>query len=139
MNQSVTFNNSHQVIKKDGSDEYHTNKINPLPKNTTSTLLNINTKFRKNFYQTSATDFVLDLPEEFKNVVSITVVSVQVPNSNYTFCSSYGTNEFTVELFDISANEQTNLRSQSTNTCNQNKRRYLHWTYITRLFKYTCF
>ena len=33
----------------------------------------------------SATDFVLDLPEEFKNVVSITVVSVQVPNSNYTF------------------------------------------------------
>ena len=95
----------HQLLK-DGSDEYHTNKINPLPKNTTSTLLNINTKFRKNFYETSATDFVLDLPEEFKNVVSITVVSVQVPNSNYTFCSSYGTNEFTVELFDISANEQ---------------------------------
>ena len=100
MNHSVTFNNSHHVIKKNGSDEYHTNKINPLPKNTTSTLLNINTKFRKNFYQTSATDFVLDLPEEFKNVVSITVVSVQVPNSNYTFCSSYGTNELTVELFD---------------------------------------
>ena len=104
MNQSVTFNNSHHVIKKDGSDEYHTNKINPLPKNTTSTLLNINTKFRTNFYNTTATDFVLDLPEEFKNVVSITVVSVQVPNSNYTFCSSYGTNEFTVELFDLSAN-----------------------------------
>ena len=107
MNQSITFNNSHYVIKKDGSDEYHTNKINPLPKNTTSTLLNINTKFRKNFYETSATDFVLDLPEEFKNVVSITVVSVQVPNSNYTFCSSYGTNEFTVELFDLSGNLAT--------------------------------
>ena len=107
MNQSITFNNSHHVIKKDGSDEYHTNKINPLPKNTTSTLLNINTKFRKNFYETSATDFVLDLPEEFKNVVSITVVSVQVPNSNYTFCSSYGTNEFTVELFDLSGNLAT--------------------------------
>tara|TARA_Y200000002_G_scaffold379743_1_gene389698 strand:- start:4582 stop:5871 length:1290 start_codon:yes stop_codon:yes gene_type:complete len=101
MNQSVTFNNSHHVIKKDGSDEYHTNKINPLPKNTTSTLLNINTKFRTNFYNTTATDFVLDLPEEFKNVVSITVVSVQVPNSNYTFCSSYGTNEFTVETFNL--------------------------------------
>ena len=107
MNQSITFNNSHHVIKKDGSDEYHTNKINPLPKNTTSTLLNINTKFRKNFYETSATDFVLDLPEEFKNVVSITVVSVQVPNSNFTFCSSYGTNEFTVELFDLSGNLAT--------------------------------
>ena len=104
MNQSITFNNSHHVIKKDGSDEYHTNKINPLPKNTTSTLLNINTKFRKDFYGTMATDFVLDLPEEFKNVVSITVVSVQIPNSNYTFCSSYGTNEFTVELFNLDSN-----------------------------------
>jgi len=109
MNRSITFNNSHHVIKKDGSDEYHTNKINPLPKNTISTLLNINTKFRKNFYGTKATDFVLDLPEEFKNVVSITVVSVQVPNSNYTFCSSYGTNEFTVELFDLSANNTAPL------------------------------
>jgi len=109
MNHSVTFNNTHHVIKKDGSDEYHTNKINPLPKNTTSTLLNINTKFRNNFYQTTATDFVLDLPEEFKNVVSITVVSVQVPNSNYTFCTSYGTNEFTVELFDLSNNPADTL------------------------------
>ena len=112
MNHSVTFNNSHHVIKKNRSDEYHTNKINPLPKNTTSTLLNINTKFRKNFYQTSATDFVLDLPEEFKNVVSITVVSVQVPNSNYTFCSSYGTNEFTVELFDLSNNPTSTVDSK---------------------------
>ena len=111
MNHSVTFNNSHSVIKKDGSDEYHTNKINPLPKNTTSTLLNINTRFRKNFYNTKATDFVLDLPEEFKNVVSITVVSVQVPNSNYTFCSSYGTNELTVELFDASGNGDPTLDS----------------------------
>ena len=119
MNQSITFNNSHYVIKKDGSDEYHTNKINPLPKNTTSTLLNINTKFRKNFYETSATDFVLDLPEEFKNVVSITVVSVQVPNSNYTFCSSYGTNEFTVELFDLSANNVAT--TDWTNTVRETK------------------
>ena len=119
MNQSITFNNSHHVIKKDGSDEYHTNKINPLPKNTTSTLLNINTKFRKNFYETSATDFVLDLPEEFKNVVSITVVSVQVPNSNYTFCSSYGTNEFTVELFDLSANNVAT--TDWTNTVRETK------------------
>lgn len=114
LNHSVTFNNSHQVIKKDGSDEYHTNKINPLPKNTTSTLLNINTKFRSNFYNTTATDFVLNLPEEFKNVVSITVVSVQVPNSNYTFCSSYGTNEFTVETFKLdSSGTSSNQKSHT--------------------------
>ena len=61
MNQSVTFNNSHQVIKKDSSDEYHTNKINPLPKNTTK--LKFLSKIPQGFYLILVTDFVLDLPE----------------------------------------------------------------------------
>ena len=67
-------------------------------------MLNINTRFRKEYYNTPATDFIIDLPEEFKNVISLTVQSVQIPNSNYTFSSTLGTNEFSVELFDISSN-----------------------------------
>ena len=51
-----------------------------------------------------STDFVVDLPEEFKNVTSLTVVSVQIPNSCYNFTSNLKTNEFTVETFDISNN-----------------------------------
>ena len=41
------------------------------------------------------------MPEEFKNVISLTVQSVQIPNSNYTYSSDLGTNEFSVELYDI--------------------------------------
>jgi len=103
LDHSETFQNNNKfVIKKNrNADQYHTNKINPIAKQTTTQLININTKFRKSYYDTTATDFVIDLPEEFKNVVSLTVQSVQIPNSNYTFCSKLGTNEFSVELYDI--------------------------------------
>ena len=100
---SETFEtNSHFVIKKqEDANIHHTNKINPFARQTKTQLININTKFRKEYYNTNATDFILDLPEEYKNVTSLTVQSVQIPNSNYTFSSSMGTNEFGVELFEL--------------------------------------
>ena len=106
LDHSETFQNNNKfVIKRNkNADEYHTNKINPIAKQTKTQLININTKFRKSYYDTVATDFVIDLPEEFKNVISLTVQSVQIPNSNYTFCSKLGTNEFTIELYDYSDN-----------------------------------
>ena len=106
LDHSETFqsNNKFVIKRNKNADEYHTNKINPIAKQTKTQLVNINTKFRKSYYNTVATDFVIDLPEEFKNVISLTVQSVQIPNSNYTFCSKLGTNEFTIELYDIDVN-----------------------------------
>lgn len=104
-NSEIFQNNSNFVIKKQESpDVNHTNKINPLSKRIKTQLLNINTKFRKNYYNTGSTDFIIDLPEEFKNVISISVQNVDIPETEYTFTSTKGTNEFTVELFDISSN-----------------------------------
>ncbi len=107
LEQSETFkSNDHFIIKKQtNANSYHTNKINPFAKQKRTQLLNINTRFRKEYYNTTSTDFIVDLPEEFKNVISLTVQSVQIPNSNYTFSSTSGTNEFTVELFDYSNNQ----------------------------------
>ena len=82
LDHSETFQNNNKfLIKRNRSaDKYHTNKINPIAKQTKTQLININTKFRKSYYDTNATDFVIDLPEEFKNVISLTVQSVQIPN-----------------------------------------------------------
>jgi len=105
LDNSETFQNNNNFVikKKEKPDNFHTNKINPFAKQTKTQLLNINTKFRKEYYNTNATDFILDLPETFNNVVSLTVQSVQIPNSNYTFSSSSATNEFTVELYDLNS------------------------------------
>ena len=103
MNQSETFqsNNNFIIKKQQMKNNYHTNKINPIAKVVKTQLININTKFRKNYYDTNATDFILDIPEEFKNVISLTIQSVQIPNSDYTYSSNLGTNEFTIEIFDL--------------------------------------
>ena len=103
MNQSETFqsNNNFIIKKQQMKNNYHTNKINPIAKVVKTQLININTKFRKNYYDTNATDFILDIPEEFKNVISLTIQSVQIPNSDYTYSSNLGTNEFTIETYTI--------------------------------------
>lgn len=98
-------NNSNFIIKKhENPDENQTNKINPISRKMKTQLLNINTKFRKNYYNSNSTNFMIDLPEELKNVVSLSVQHVEIPETEYTFSSHNGTNEFTIELFDLSSN-----------------------------------
>ena len=92
------------VIKKDFTNENHTNLINPIKCGTTTKLLNINSRFRKNYYHTKSSDYIFELPQVIKNVTKLTIISVQIPKSHYSFSSSLGTNEFNVELFDMSAN-----------------------------------
>ena len=47
---------------------------------------------------------MIDLPEEYKNVTSITLQGIQIPNTVYNFPSKLGTNEFTIELYDLDSN-----------------------------------
>ena len=108
LDQNETFqNNSNFIIKKQSENENQTRKINPIARKCKSVVLNINTLFRKNYYNTKSTDFIIDLPEEFKNVISLRVQTVQIPDSVYTFSSKLGTNEFSIELFDIDADNVT--------------------------------
>ena len=108
LDQNETFqNNSNFIIKKQSENENQTRKINPIARKCKSVVLNINTLFRKNYYNTKSTDFTIDLPEEFKNVISLRVQTVQIPDSVYTFSSKLGTNEFSIELFDIDADNIT--------------------------------
>ena len=103
------------VIERNFSNEDQTNMINPIKKTTITKLLNINSRFRKNYYNTQPSDFTFELPQIIKNVTAITVVSVQIPKSNYSFSSHLGTNEFTVELFDISSNGSTIINNKKVN------------------------
>lgn len=108
LDQNETFqNNRNFVIKKQTKEQHQTSKINPIARKCKSLVLNINTLFRKNYYDTKSTDFTIDLPEEFKNVIALRVQTVQIPDSVYTFSSQLGTNEFSIELFDIDPDNVT--------------------------------
>ena len=108
------FSENNPVIKKE--IERDLNKVvNPLKTKHVTQFLNINTLFRKNYYNQSSTDFIIDLPDTIKNVSSITLLNTEIPNTMYTFSSSLKTNEFTVETY-----EKTTI-----NGAPQNKKKYV--------------
>ena len=72
--------------------------VNPILRETITSLLTINSKFRDN-YSKSTTDFSVELNEPYNNVVSIKLASMELINSYYTVSQYLRTNRFNVEFF----------------------------------------
>jgi len=106
LERSETFNNEHFVIKQNPKPNL-TSLLNPYKTEKIGKLVNINTIFRQNYYSSSPTDFVFDLAATLNNIMSISLETAEIPNSNYTFSNSSKTNEFTVELYDIKKADDT--------------------------------
>lgn len=76
--------------------------VNPLERETITTLLSINSKFRDS-YSKSSTDFSIELNEPYNNVVSIKLASMELMNSYYTISEYLRTNFFTIEYFQYNS------------------------------------
>jgi hypothetical protein len=61
--------------------------------------LNLNSAFRTNYSTTSSTNFQYIIPAEIKNVVSMSLCSIEIPNAWYLFSASSGNNQFNVTTF----------------------------------------
>ena len=79
--------------------------VNPIERETITSLLTINSKFRDN-YSKSTTDFSVELNDPYNNVVSIKLASMELINSYYTVSQYLRTNRFNVEFFQY--NQTTN-------------------------------
>ena len=72
--------------------------VNPIERETITSLLTINSKFRDN-YSKSTTDFTVELNEPYNNVVSIKLASMELINSYYSISQYLRTNRFNIEFF----------------------------------------
>ena len=70
--------------------------FNPLKKRILRRSLNIDTRFRNNYYSTQATNFNFDLAIKFSNVVSLQLAAFEYPTTAYTVSKQSGTNFFWV-------------------------------------------
>jgi len=154
---NLNVDNTNSIIKDDNSNShYNLSKMDHSLKNTTNKVLNvavnelspgdlnsikritqllnlnINSCFRHNYYQTSQTDFLYNLPVEIKNVSSMRLVSIEIPNSWYLFSSKKKNNIFTIIVFDKTTKQTTNftIQIEEGNYNFQNLEHYLNNTYF---------
>ena len=70
--------------------------INPIKYTTIKRAVNIDSRFRPNYYNTSATDQHLTLPYKFENVLNMRLASIEIPLTFHTINSANGNNVFLV-------------------------------------------
>ena len=81
--------------------------INPINYRTIKRALNIDSRFRPNYYQTSSADQQINLPYKFEKVVNMRLASIELPLTYYAISESLGNNAFVVN-WDISGGEFQN-------------------------------
>ena len=83
--------------------EFFTGIINPIKKRTTKKILNIDSKFRDNYYSSASTNYNIVLPTNFNDVLQIQLSAIEIPTTYYVISKQYGNN-----FFSISVNDGTN-------------------------------
>jgi hypothetical protein len=72
--------------------------INPLAKSTITKNLNIDSRFRDNYFTSSSTNFNFKLPANFNNVVKMELAAIELPTSYYVISKQYGNNFFSITV-----------------------------------------
>lgn len=84
--------------------EFFPGVINPLKKRTIKKNLNIDTRFRENYFSSPSTDFHFSLPINFDNVLQMQLTSLELPTTYYNVSKQYGNN-----FFSVTANTSTSV------------------------------
>jgi len=79
-------------------NDYYTGVINPLKKLTIKKNLNIDSRFRDNYYSTSSSNFNINLPLNIENVLELRLNSIEIPTTFYAISKQYGNNFFTITV-----------------------------------------
>jgi hypothetical protein len=82
--------------------EFYPGTLNPLNKRILRQNINIDTRFRENYYATQASNFHLDLPIRLTQVVSLQLSALELPSTFYAISKVFGNNFFVISLPDAS-------------------------------------
>jgi hypothetical protein len=83
--------------------EFFPGTINPIRKRTIKKNLNIDTKFRDNYYSTSSTNFNISLPITFNDVLQIQLSAIELPTTYYVISKQYGNNFFNLTITTLAS------------------------------------
>ena len=78
--------------------EFFQGVINPLTRTSTRKFLNIDTRFRDNYYTTQSTNFNLTLPLKLDNVLTLQLTAIEFPTSFYNVSKQNNNNFFSITI-----------------------------------------
>ena len=78
--------------------EFFPGVINPIKKRTIKKNLNIDTRFRDNYYSSPSTNFNLQLPINIDNVLQMQLSAIELPTTYYVVSKQYNNNYFTITV-----------------------------------------
>jgi len=78
--------------------DFQTGIINPLKKRTLKKNLNIDSRFRENYFKNPATNFNITLPLTLNDVIQMQLASIELPTSYYVVSKQYGNNYFNITI-----------------------------------------
>jgi len=86
--------------------------INPLKRRVNTRYLNIDTRFRENYFSCQSTNYHLDLPLKISGVMSLQLSAIELPTTFFNISKQLGNNFFTIEVDDYIIGTET--KSYST-------------------------
>jgi len=105
---SNTYNpNKPYVTSIDTTSMFNSNNGagNPIHRKTVSKLLNIDSRFRENYFITSSSDYMIDLPYPIHNVTELTLSDLEIPSTYYAINTANQSNYFWLNCSDSSDND----------------------------------
>ena len=82
--------------------EFFPGIINPLTRKTNRQNLNIDTRFRENYYGSLSTNFNVSLPLTINDVLTMQLAAIELPTTFYNISKQCGNNYFTLTVNGIS-------------------------------------
>jgi hypothetical protein len=78
--------------------EFYQGALNPLSRRILRKNINIDTRFRENYYATKSSNFHVDLPIRLTQVVSLQLAALELPSTFYIISQVFGNNFFVLEI-----------------------------------------
>ena len=80
--------------------QYFPGVINPIKKKTTYMNLNVDSKFRDSYYSTSSSNFMVNIPMNVTNVLSMKLSAIELPTTFYNISKQFGSNFLSITITD---------------------------------------
>lgn len=130
VNPNLNNRNNTNTVQSTFSNEISPGYLNSIKRIVQTQNLNLNSCFRSNYYTSDPCDFLYILPSEIKNVVSMRLVSIEVPNAWYLFSNAKKNNIFKIDIIVNDKKEEFIIIIPNGNYDFKTLENYLNETYF---------